>query len=96
VRGFRSVVEDIRPDDAFIITRTGYTAHAQRYAKAKGVKLAALRAFEDFDWEGYIRRVPIELHVQGAPRIDRLESNLDQSEADSLLSGRKHRWPTLA
>jgi hypothetical protein len=86
VRNFRSVVEDICPDDAFIVTCTGYTAHAQRYAKAKGVKLAVLRAHEDFDWEGYIRRVSVELHAQGATRIDRLELNLDQPEADAFLA----------
>lgn len=84
VRDFRSVIEDIGPDDAFIVTCTGYTSHAQRYAKAKGVKLAVLRAFEDFDWEGYIRKVPIELHVQRVPRIERLELNLDQPEANTF------------
>jgi hypothetical protein len=86
VRNFRSVIEDIRPDQAFIVTCTGYTTPAREYAKAKGVKLAVLRAFEDTDWEGYIRRVPIQLHVEAAPRIERLDLNLDRAENDALLA----------
>jgi hypothetical protein len=86
VRDFRSVIEDICPDQAFIVTCTGYTTPARRYAKAKGVKLAVLRAFEDADLEGYIRKVGIQLHVEGAPRIDRLDLNLDRAENDALQS----------
>jgi hypothetical protein len=43
VRDFRSVIEDIHPEEAFVITCTGYTKPAQQYAKAKDVKLAVLR-----------------------------------------------------
>jgi hypothetical protein len=86
VRDFRSVIEDIRPDEAFVVTCTGYTAPAQQYAKAKGVKLAVLRAFEDADWEGYIRRVPIQLDVESSPRIAGIDLNLDRAENDALLA----------
>lgn len=84
VRDFRSVIEDICPDQAFIVACTGYTTPARQYAKAKGVKLAVLRAFEEADWEGYIRRVPIQFHAEAAPSIERLELNLDQAENDAL------------
>jgi len=86
VRNFRSVVEDTLPDDAFVVTCTGYTAPAQQYAKAKGIKLAVLRAFEDTDWEGYIRRVPIQLHVQTSPKINRLELTLEPAENSALMA----------
>lgn len=86
IRDFRSVIEDIRPDEAFVVTCTGYTAPARQYAKAKNVKLAVLRAFEDADWEGYVRKVPIQLHVESPPEIVSIVLNFDRAENDALLA----------
>jgi restriction endonuclease len=86
VRDFRSVVEDIQPDQAFVVTCTGYTAPARAYAKAKGIKLAVLRAFEQSDWEGYIRRVGVHLHAEPAPRITEMSLELDPAQHTVLLA----------
>lgn len=86
IRDFRSVIEDIRPDQAFVVTCTGYTAPARAYAKAKGIKLAVLRAFEESDWEGYIRKVGVQLHVEPAPRITSMALGLDPAEHSVLLA----------
>src|SRR4051794_28281883 len=40
VRNFFGVVEDIKPDEAFIVTTEGFSANATRYALAKGIRLA--------------------------------------------------------
>lgn len=52
LRDFRSVVEDTNADEAFVLTCTGYTRPARKYAKAKGIKLAVMRVLEEKDWEG--------------------------------------------
>ena len=86
IRDFRSVVEDTSPDDAFVVTCTGYTAPAMRYAKAKGIKLAVLRAFEEADWQGYFRSVSMQLNVKRLPTISGLELSLDQAEGAAFAS----------
>jgi len=57
VRSFWGVVDDVHPDEAWIITCNGFTAAARHYAKGKGIKLATLRTFADSDWENRIRTI---------------------------------------
>lgn len=40
---FWGVVEDLKPDEAFIVTTRGFSGNATKYAKAKGIRLAVLR-----------------------------------------------------
>lgn len=54
VRCFWAVVEDIKPDDAIIITCNSFTKEAMEYAKAKRIKLAVLREFLETDKKGRI------------------------------------------
>jgi hypothetical protein len=68
VRNFWAVAEDTRADEALILTCTGFTADAAKFAKAKGIKLAVLRIFEDADWEGRIRT--INLTIIALSRVD--------------------------
>lgn len=81
VRDFRSVVEDTKADEAFIVTCTGFTEPAETYAKAKNIKLAVLRAFEDKDWEGRIRQVNVTFHVQTPLEIQAV--NLHQNPVEN-------------
>jgi len=85
IRDFRSVVEDTKPDEAFVVTCNGFTAPAKSYAKAKGIKLAVLRAFEEEDWEGYFRSVSLQLYVQGAITLSPLDLSLDPEETASFV-----------
>lgn len=50
IRNFFGVVEDTKPDDALVVTCSGFTEDARVYAKAKGIKLALLRTPHEHDW----------------------------------------------
>ena len=80
VRDFRSVVEDVGADEAFVLTCTGFTQPAATYAKAKGIKLAVLRAFEETDWEGRIRTVVVNMHIAMPPQIDGIDLHLSDAQ----------------
>jgi hypothetical protein len=54
IRDFWGVVDDIHPDEAWVITCNDFTDDARRFAKGKGIKLATLRAFAASDWENRI------------------------------------------
>jgi restriction endonuclease len=82
VRNFRSVVEDTNADEAIIITCTGYTRDAQKYAKAKNIKLAILRQAEERDLEGRIRTVIVDLFIQTAKNY---KTTISMSEANKDL-----------
>ncbi|MGB8266353.1 MAG: restriction endonuclease [Candidatus Velthaea sp.] len=61
VRDFYGVFDDIHPDAAWIITCNGFTADARAYAKAKGIRLATLRLFQDADWSnGRINTIGVD------------------------------------
>jgi hypothetical protein len=64
LRNFRSVIEDTEAEEGIVLTCTGYTQDAQKYAKAKGIKLAVLREIRAEDLEGMIQTVIVELNVQ--------------------------------
>ena len=85
IRDFRSVVEDAGVDEAFVVTCTGYTRPARKYAKAKGIKLAVLRVFEEADWEGRIRTVIVNFIVQAPPRLERAEIRVASVEQQAAI-----------
>jgi hypothetical protein len=86
LRDFRSVLEDTGADEAFVVTCTGFTKQAQKYAKAKGIKLAVLRAFEEADWEGRVRRVVVNLIIQPPPQVEAFDLALDHMEQTTFLA----------
>jgi hypothetical protein len=63
IRNFRSVLEDTKADEGVVVTCNGFTTDALKYAKAKGIKLLVLRAFEQADMAGRIKTVVVNLHV---------------------------------
>lgn len=65
VRNFWAVVEDLKPDEAFVVTTTGFSDNAMQYAAAKGIRLALLRPPTEQDWDGLAGRVTLELVVTG-------------------------------
>lgn len=64
IRNFRSVIEDTHADEGIVLSCTGYTKDAQKFAKAKNVKLAVLRSVEPIDLEGTIQTVVLNLTVE--------------------------------
>jgi hypothetical protein len=79
IRDFFGAVEDVKPNEAIVLTCTGFTQPAEKYAKAKGIKLAVMRAFEEADWEGRIRTVIVNLIVEGQPRIEKGDIDMDDA-----------------
>lgn len=65
LRDFWGAVDDIKPDEAIVITCNGFTRGSRKYAKAKGIKLAILREFQDEDWESRIKTIKVELQILG-------------------------------
>jgi len=57
VRDFASVVRDLRPDEAMMVTTVGFTGPAKTYAGEQEIRLAILREFSDSDWEGRVREL---------------------------------------
>lgn len=64
IRNFRSVLEDTHVDEGIVITCNGFTSDAQKYAKAKNIKLVILRKFEDADMQGRVKTIVVNLVVQ--------------------------------
>jgi hypothetical protein len=64
LRDFRSVIEDTKADEGIVISCTGFTEDARKYAKSKGIKLAVLRVVEMRDLNGYILKIRIGITVQ--------------------------------
>jgi hypothetical protein len=72
VRNFSAVIDDIEPDDAYIVTTERFTRDAVKFAKAKGIQLAMLRPMRDEDWENLVRRVKLTIRmtsVTGPPNV---------------------------
>ena len=61
IRNFWAVWSDTKANEAIVLTCTGFTSDAAKFAKAKGIKLAVLRAFEDSDWEGRFRTIVLQI-----------------------------------
>jgi hypothetical protein len=98
VRGFFGAVEDIRPDDAFVISCTGFTAPAVKYSKAKGIQPVVLRMFEDADWEGRIKEVHVQINALLPPRINNVKFSLTETANKKLAKqALRHNihWPVI-
>lgn len=61
IRDFHSVIADINPDEAYVVTCNGFTNDAERYAKSKHIGLVVLREFCESDWAGRIRQININV-----------------------------------
>lgn len=72
IRDFYGVVDDIKPDEAYVVTCNGFTSDAERYAKSKHIGLVILREFQESDWAGRIRKIEIDIVpvVRSRPKVD--------------------------
>lgn len=88
VRDFSAVVDDLSPDEAFVVTTVGFSDNAQRWARAKGLTLALLRPLEgDDDWGNLVRRINFRLNMSAAgdPHVQWF---VDRSEEARFAEGR--------
>jgi hypothetical protein len=79
VRDFSAVVDDIKPDEAFIFTCNDFTRDARKFAKHKNIKLAVLRDFTEEDKEGRIQKIILRFHILSltSPRVETLIDELN-------------------
>lgn len=92
IRDFASVVNDIKPDEAIVITCVGFTKDAQKFAKHKGIKLAVLREFQSIDWNGRVRKICVTMHIMHItePKVSLKlsdQANIDKLQHDMAKSG---------
>lgn len=88
VRDFSAVVEDLHPDEAFVVTTVGFSDNAQKWAEAKRLTLAVLRPLEgNEDWGNLVRRINFRLNMSAAgdPNV---EWFVDRSEAARFAGAR--------
>lgn len=86
VRNFWAVVDDVRPDAAYIVTTQGFTRDALSFARAKNLRLAILRPPREEDWANIIRRVELELRVTAMRDAARVTWELHPEAHDLLES----------
>lgn len=63
VRDFASVVRDLKPDEAMMVTTVGFSGPAETYAREQKIRLAILREFNESDWEGRLREIRVVGHL---------------------------------
>ncbi len=94
VRDFYGVVDDVHPDEAWVITCNDFTRDARAYAKGKGIKLATLRLFSDADWEGRVRTIVTTVVIQNVLRDrPKLEITIDDAELRAFQSEFANAYP---
>jgi hypothetical protein len=71
VRDFWGVVDDVHPDEAWIISCNDFTEDARRYAKRKNIKLATLRAFAASDWEDRVHTIVTQITIS-SPQVEKV------------------------
>lgn len=86
VRSFWGAVEDLGPDEAYMLTTERFTGPAQRYAAAKGITLALLRPPRDEDWDGRARTVHIEIRMTVPIDQPTIQWMADAATPDALLA----------
>ncbi|MEV5024775.1 restriction endonuclease [Paenibacillus sp. LPE1-1-1.1] len=59
IRDFFGAVNQIKPDEAIVITKKGYTSGARKFADDENIKLAILKEAEESDWDGLIRTIVV-------------------------------------
>ncbi|WP_185735675.1 restriction endonuclease [Pandoraea apista] len=92
IRDFSAVVDDIKPDEAIVITCVGFTADAQKFAKHKNIKLAVLREFNTEDWNGRVKTIGVTMRIMHItePRVSLSlseQAHLDKLQQDMAAEG---------
>jgi hypothetical protein len=86
VRSFWAVVDDLKPDAAFIITTDRFTEPAATFAAAKGITAAVLRAPREEDWAGIIRRIELRISMLTPLDDPKMQWHVDPSISDDEIS----------
>lgn len=87
VRDFFGVIHDVHPDEAYIVTCTGFTHDAEQFARSKGIRLAILRAAKAVDLENITEEIVLSLDIVSSsqPRVHWRLDGEDQRKFDADL-----------
>jgi hypothetical protein len=87
IRAFWGAVDDLKPDEAYMVTTARFTNPAQKYAAAKGITLAVLRPPQEGDWEGIVNTIRVEIKMMVPLDDAALQWLVDPSTPDAVAAG---------
>ena len=58
------ILEDAQIEKGVVVSKSGFTSDAKGIAKARNISLVELRRPLDTDWEGLIKDIHINLHIE--------------------------------
>lgn len=87
VRNFSMVVQELKPDEAFVVSTVGFSDNAVKWADAKGLKLALLRIPKEEDFGDLVQRIDFKM-VFSAPSDPQVQWFVDPSEAGRFAEGK--------
>ena len=59
-----SILEDTQIEKGVIVSRSGFTSDATGFARSRNIGLVELRSPLETDWEGLIKDIHIDLHIE--------------------------------
>ena len=59
-----AILDDTQIEKGVVVSQSGFTADAKRLARSRNISLVELRSPLDADWEGLIRDIHIDFHVE--------------------------------
>ena len=82
------LLDDANIEKGVLVSKSGFTADAEKLAKSKNISLVQLREPKDSDWDGFVKQVSIELNliVDEVYGYEATCSNVDKSQQNSFLS----------
>lgn len=69
VREFYGKLSDFNGIRGIMVTRVGYQDSAMDFARNYGISLKRFQFVDEMNWDGYIKDIIIECHIQLAPRV---------------------------
>jgi hypothetical protein len=77
VRDFFGVLSDIGNTNGIMVSKNGFQSGAKKFAEYYGINLRELRAPEEKDWEGRVKKIQINLNMV-MPRIKSRKFKIDE------------------
>ena len=81
IEAFRTALEDLNNPIGIFVSKHGFQKGAVDIAKQYGIKLMVIHGPDDEDWDGYIRKIYLNLTVQMITYV-RVEVLIDKAWAE--------------
>ena len=86
------ILEDANIEKGVVVSRSGFTQDAVKFAKYKNINLVELREPTDNDWKGRIKNILIDIHMPDVygyefiPDVSAIRGNRKSYQIDALSS----------